>query len=123
MEWEPLMLVASLTTGDALVILFLLRIWGNLAKAQILLVSIAWGYQWVALLDLNDYLFPQSDPLLSIYDPLILAIGVSQLLLGGNAIASGIRKLASINTPSGIGSCSALRSCNAVSKDQIQTER
>jgi hypothetical protein len=103
--------------------MFLLGIWTKLAKRQIELVSIAQAAQWIYVMNIHDVLIPQNPLVTSIYEPLILAIGISQMLLGGSAVVSGIRKLASINTPSGTGGCSALRSCNAVSKDQIQTER
>ena len=123
LDWEPWITTALLTTGDAIVIMFLIGIWNPLAKAQTVLVSISWLYQWVYVIEIHVEAYPDASAITLIYEPLILAIGICQVLLGGNAVASGIRKLASSNTPGHIGSRAALRSCDAVSKNQVQTER
>ena len=123
LDYDPWLVVAFLSAGDAIAVGFLLGIWNPLAKAQTALVSFSWLYQWIYVIEIHVEAYPDASAITLIYEPLILAIGICQVLLGGNAVASGIRKLASSNTPGHIGSRAALRSCDAVSKNQVQTER
>jgi hypothetical protein len=67
------------TTLDAIAICFIAPIRTTLARCQMCLILVAWGHQWVTMAN--------------IYEPLILAIGICQIILGSNAISNAIGKL------------------------------
>ena len=123
LDYDPWLVVAFLSAGDAIAVGFLLGIWNPLAKAQTALVSFAWLYQWVYVIEIHTEAYPGSSALTLIYEPLILAIGICQMLLGGNAIASGIRKLTENTRSSRVDARSGLRPCLVVSQSKGEAKR
>lgn len=124
-EHDPWIVAAFLTAGDAVVVMFMIGIWNRLARIQTALISAAWLYQWIYVIEIHIEAYPGSSALTLIYEPLILAIGICQMLLGYNAISAGIRKLAANTRFGRVDSRSGLRPCPVVaqSKSRIKTER
>lgn len=93
LEWNPFVLTAVYTTIDLAAATLILSYATKLAYAQGGLILTAYFYQWATLADLEDYIYPISDPLIDSYGSFILAIGALQMIIGTTAAMHGIGRI------------------------------
>lgn len=75
-EHDPALITIAYTTIDVATVVLLCSLINRIAYAQSAIITIAIAHQWITVSNISE--------------PLILALGFAQLLLGYNAIAAAI---------------------------------